>query len=213
MAQAGAHRSTSFQREEFGMARQLTELDIAAHIAPTSARWPSTALHWEKLKKAVEAIRELVAGMDADCMAVERDSDLSVDGIARRRVEIARRAFGKLADLPTQTAAEAAVASAISMFEARMVDLPKSPLTVAEVALAQELRTYMRAQKNPIGFVLNHLDDKRLVGAVLDAPGFLSGLEDEGLNVIRDRAKSALHPEQVQQRKDAEEALEALRKG
>ncbi|AZO12541.1 hypothetical protein EJ074_28015 [Mesorhizobium sp. M3A.F.Ca.ET.080.04.2.1] len=192
------------------MPKQITELDIAARIAPAAIRWPSTAIHWEKLKKAVDAIRMLVAAVDANCKVVEQDPDLSLEGIARKRVDIARRALGELVDFAPQRSAESAVASALSLFEAGMIDLPKPPAGLAEVALAQELRAHVRAQQNPAGFVLNHLDDARLVGAVLHAPGFLSGLADEGLNVIRDRSRSALHPEQVQLRKDAEDALEEL---
>ncbi|RWC92300.1 MAG: hypothetical protein EOS72_01915 [Mesorhizobium sp.] len=195
------------------MPKQITELEIEARIAPVSIRWPSSAIHWEKLKKAVDAIRVLVAVVDANCTATEQDPDLSLEGIARKRVEIGRRALLELSDFAPQKSAESAVGSAVSLFESRMVDVPKPPSSIAEVALAQELRTHGRAQQSPIGFVLNHLNDGRLVGAVLNAPGFLSGLEGEGLNVVRDRARSALHPEQVKHRKEAEEALEVLGKG
>ncbi|TIM48775.1 hypothetical protein [Mesorhizobium sp.] len=195
------------------MPKQINDIEIEARIAPASIRWPSTAIHWEKLKKAVDAIRVLITVVNANCKAVEQDSDLSPEGIARKRIEIGRRALGELADFAPQRSAEAAVTSALAMFDAGMVDLPKPPSGIAEVALAQELRAHVRAQENPTGFVLNHLDDGRVVGAVLHAPGFLSGLKDEGLNVIRDRARSALHPEHVQNRKVTEDALNELNRG
>ncbi|MER8923417.1 hypothetical protein [Mesorhizobium sp. M0802] len=195
------------------MPKQLTDIEIEARIAAGSVRWPSTAIHWQRLKEAVAAARALVTAVDANCRAVEQDSDLSPEGIYRKRAEIGRRAVGELSDFTPLRSAEAAVSSAVSLFESGMVDLPKAPAGIAEVALAQELRTHIRAQENPAGFVLSHLDDVRVVGAVLYAPGFLSGLRDEGLNVIRDRARSALHPEQVLYRKEAEEALDVLRKG
>ncbi|MER8464201.1 hypothetical protein [Mesorhizobium sp. M1396] len=195
------------------MPKQITEIEIEARIAPASTRWPSTAIHWEKLKEAVAAVRALITAVDANCRGVEQDSDLSPEGIYRKRAEIGRRAVGDLTDFAPLRSAESAVSRAVAVFESGMVDLPKAPSGIAEVALAQELRAHVRAQENPTGFVLNHLDDGRVVGAVLHAPGFLSGLKDEGLNVIRDRARSALHPEQVQHRKEAEEALEVLRKG
>lgn len=195
------------------MPKQITEIEIEARIAPASTRWPSSAIHWEKLKKAVAAVRALITAVDANCRAVEQDSDLSPEGIYRKRAEIGRRAVGDLAEFAPLRSAESAVSRAVAVFESGMVDLPKPPTGIAEVALAQELRAHVRAQENPTGFVLNHLDDGRVVGAVLHAPGFLSGLKDEDLNVIRDRARSALYPEQVQRRKEAEEALEALRKG
>ena len=39
--------------------------------------------------------------------------------------------------------------------------------------------------EDPVGFVLNHLNDGKVVGAVLRGPGFLSGLSDEELNLVR----------------------------
>ncbi|MER8979454.1 hypothetical protein [Mesorhizobium sp. M0870] len=195
------------------MPKQITEIEIEARIAPASTRWPNTAIHWEKLKEAVAAVRALITAVDANCRGVEQDSDLSPEGIYRKRAEIGRRAVRDLTEFTPLRSAESAVSRAVSLFETGMVDLPKPPSGIAEVALAQELRAHVRAQENPAGFVLNHLDDGRVVGAVLHAPGFLSGLKDEGLNVIRDRARSALHPEHVQHRKEAEDALDVLRKG
>jgi hypothetical protein len=192
------------------MPKQLTEVEINARIAPASVRWPSTAIHWEKLKDAVEAARGLVAAVDANCRAVEQDADLSPEGVARKRAEIGRRAVGEVADFAPLRAAESAVGRAVAVFESGMVDLPKPPSNAVDVSMAQEVRAYVRTQKNPTGFVLKHLDEPRVVGAVLHAPGFLSGLNDEAMNVVRERARSTLHPEHVQRRKEAEAALEEL---
>lgn len=195
------------------MPKQLTELDIAARIAPASVRWPTNTIHWEKLAEAVAATRALVASVDASCRAVEQDCDLSLEGICRKRAELGRRAIRDLSDLKPVRSAKAAVSSAVSVFESGMVKLPKAPAGADEVALAQELRAFVLAQENPVGFVLNHLDDGRVVAAVLHAPGFLSGIDEVGLTVIRERSRSALHPDQVRNRKEAEEALETLDKG
>jgi hypothetical protein len=199
--------------KETQMPKQLTEIEINARIAPASVRWPSTAIHWEKLKEAVEAARALVAAVDANCRAVEQDADLSPAGIARKRSEIGRQAVGELADFGPLKSAEAAVTRAVEAFESRMVELPKPPANAAEIALAQELRAHLRTQSNPTGFLLSHLNDARIVGAALHAPGFLSGLTDEALSIVRDRARVNLHPEQVHHRKAAENALAEMLEG
>ncbi len=78
---------------------------------------------------------------------------------------------------------------------------------------AQELRQHIARQASPIDFVMNNLNDPRVVGAVLHAPSFLSGLNAEAHNLIRDRARTSLHPDQVRHRQEAEAALAELKKG
>ena len=57
------------------------------------------------------------------------------------------------------------------------------------------------------------LSDSRVLGAVLNAPAFLSGLGDEHLNVIRDRACEALHPAQTEKHRWLRKALDEVRNG
>jgi hypothetical protein len=50
-------------------------------------------------------------------------------------------------------------------------------------------------------------------GATLTAPAFLSGLSDAELNVVRERARIALHPEQAQMQQHLGKSLDDLRGG
>lgn len=195
------------------MPKPITQLDIEARIVPGSVRWPSTAIHWEKLKKAVESLRATVDAVETNCRAIEQDRNLSLEGMTRKRAEIGQRACAQLSNFAAVKTAESAVSGAIGIFEAGMVDIPRPPTNAADVALAQEVRAHVRAQESPTTFVLNNMSDSRVVGAVLHAPGFLSGLNDEAVNIVRDRMRSALHPEQVKQRKAAEDALSELQSG
>jgi hypothetical protein len=47
----------------------------------------------------------------------------------------------------------------------------------------------------------------------LNAPAFLSGLSDAEFKVVRERARAALHPEQVQMQQQLTKSLEELRAG
>jgi hypothetical protein len=55
--------------------------------------------------------------------------------------------------------------------------------------------------------------DARILGAVLHAPGFLSGLGDAEYNLVKSRAKQAAHPEQVNGIRLMIKALDELRNG
>lgn len=196
------------------MPKKLTDIDIKARIVPAAVRWPNDpVVHWDSLRDAVEAARALLAAVDANCRAIEKDEDLSIDGMRRRRAEIGRQALEELAEFAPVKKAERAVERAVETFEAAMIELPKAPAALADVAMAQELRQHIAKQKSPVDFVLNNLSDPRVIGAVLHAPPFLSGLNDEAFNLIRERARNGLHPEQVKRRQEAEVALAALKEG
>jgi hypothetical protein len=60
---------------------------------------------------------------------------------------------------------------------------------------------------------MKSMSDSRVLGAVLNAPAFLSGLGDEHLNMIRDRASEALHPAQTEKHRWLRKALDEVRNG
>jgi hypothetical protein len=57
------------------------------------------------------------------------------------------------------------------------------------------------------------MSDARVLGAILNAPAALSGLNDAEFNLLRDRARSALHPEQHALQQGLARALDDLQKG
>jgi hypothetical protein len=61
--------------------------------------------------------------------------------------------------------------------------------------------------------MMKAMTDLRVLGALLNAPAFLSGLNEEQQNVIRDRALQTLHPEQVEKQKLLTKALDEVRAG
>lgn len=193
--------------------KPITRLEVEARIAPASVHWPSTAIHWDELKKAVAEVRDLVLSVNEGCRKVEADPDLSAEGISRKRREIGANAVAELDAMKAVKVAEQAVGRALSLFEERMVDLPKAASTPSDIAMAQEVRSFVREQKSPIDFVMTNLSDPRVVGAVLHAPAFLAGLTDEAYNLVGHRARSTRHPEFVGQQKAAEDAREHLRSG
>jgi hypothetical protein len=91
--------------------------------------------------------------------------------------------------------------------------LPDPPDSIADVMLASQIRAHVACQKSPIDFAVKGMADFRVLGALLNAPAFLSGLNDEELNVIRERARQTLHPEQVEKQKWLGKALDEVRKG
>lgn len=68
-------------------------------------------------------------------------------------------------------------------------------------------------QKSPIDFAVKSTTDPRILSAILNAPSFLSGLNEAEWNLVRDRARQALHPEHTDMEKQLTQARDELRKG
>ena len=64
---------------------KFSESRIAISVVPHAAKWPEagTTIAWAALHDAVAALRNVVAGVDEQVTAVERDSDLSDQGRCR----------------------------------------------------------------------------------------------------------------------------------
>jgi hypothetical protein len=199
------------------MPKQLTDTEIAMRIVPTRLRWPSPetakTIAWDRLREAVDLLHGLVRAVDNNCQQAEQDIDLSPEGIARRRTELGRQALTELANFKPLQIAEKAALENLDYLEKKMVDLPQPPTNVADVALAQEIRQYVRGQKSPIDFAAKSMSDPRVLSAILNAPAFLSGLGDTEWNMVRERARTAMHPEQAQMQKWLMKARDELREG
>ena len=197
------------------MARRLTDTEIAARIVPTMLRWPveGKTIAWDRLRECVDALRGLVRTVDAHCIGAEQDQDLSSEGIARRRAEYGRQALTELATFNPFAVAEKATIQNIQYLEEKMTDLPKPPTGIADVTLAQEIRQYVRSGQSPIDAVVKSISDPRVLGAILNAPPFLSGLSETQFNLIRERARVTLHPEQTKMQEQLNKALAELREG
>lgn len=76
------------------MRKPLTDLQIAIQVVPTLVLWAQAeTVAWDRLRKCVCALRDLVRAVDNSCLQVEQDPHLSGDSIARRRAELGRQAL------------------------------------------------------------------------------------------------------------------------
>ncbi|MCK1478048.1 hypothetical protein IVB27_25405 [Bradyrhizobium sp. 197] len=198
------------------MTRRLTDTEIAARIVPTVMRWPadiSKTIAWDRLRECVDALRGLVFTVNGHCLEAEHDGDLSPDGIFRRRTQLGQQALAELADFTPFQTAEKAVASNLVYLEERMVELPKPTTNSIEFMLEQEIRVHIRRQKSRLDVVVGSLADRRFLSAVINAPAYLSGLTEVEWNVVRERARAALHPQQSEMQQWLNKALAEVRDG
>jgi hypothetical protein len=168
-----------------------------ATVGVLSAKWPKTETsYWSALNESVENLRSMLSLLNDRFESIDKDSDLSPSGRNKRRVEMAQQALKELADYEPQRKAESAVARRIENLKAKLTTLP-SPTSQADLHLAAEIRATIRAHKEPETFALSLRSDSRAMAAVLAGPAFLSGLNDEGLQRLRDAALRSLHPAEL----------------
>jgi hypothetical protein len=79
--------------------------------------------------------------------------------------------------------------------------------------LAQEIRQYIRRQKSRIDVAMRCISDPLMLRAILTAPACLSGLSDAELNVVREHARTALHPEQAKMQQELAQSRDDLHGG
>jgi hypothetical protein len=197
------------------MTKKLTDAEIKLRLVPSRLRWPeaNANIAWTKLHDAVDALHGLAGIVESNCRQAEDNIDLTPAGIDRRRTAVGQQAYSELVNFAPFVAAEKAADNTITLLENRMTDLPQPPTTYADVAQAEEIRSHVRRQKHPVDFVLKNLSNPRVVRAVLTVDAFLSGLSDTEFNVVRERARAALHPVQTEVQARLAKALEELRGG
>jgi hypothetical protein len=121
--------------------------------------------------------------------------------------------LAQLSDHRPLRSAERAVRENIDHLEEQMKKLPSPPTELSDVMLEMEIRAHVGRQTSPFDFAMKNVSDGRVLGALLNAPAFLSGLAAEHMNVIRERARQALHPEQTELQQKLQKALEDVRNG
>jgi hypothetical protein len=197
------------------MTKTFTATEIKARVAAPRATWPppDTLASWKSLHDAVDLLHYVVSGVNDDVARIEANSDLSPDGIARQRADIGAKALQELESFGPLRKAEKAVGENIEYLNEKMTGLPKPPSDFMESIMAVEVRGIVRSQQHPTNFVLSNLADPRVVGAVLNAPAALSGLKDEEVAIVRDKARTQLHPKEHAMQQQLEKALADLHTG
>ena len=118
----------------------------------------------------------------------------------------------ELADFKPLKKAEKSATDNLDLLDKKMTDIPRPPAAPAD-AVGWEIRDHIRRQKSPVDFVMQRLYSPRILAAVLSEQGFLSGLSEAELNLVRERARRTLHPEQAAMQDKLTQAIADLRAG
>jgi hypothetical protein len=84
---------------------------IRISIVPKRVLWPDrgTTAAWAKAHDYVDALQDLVRGVDHECLKVEQNHELSADAVRKRRAAICEAALRKLVNFGPLEIAEKAM--------------------------------------------------------------------------------------------------------
>lgn len=199
------------------MGRKITDTEINLRIMPTASRWPSPetarTIAWDRLRDCTKGLRDMAHALEIGCQAAEADPDLSPEGRKRRKATLGAKALAELEQYKPFLLAEKAALNDINHIEEKMISLPPPATGFADALLAQEIRSFLRAQEHPIDAALKNISDPKILGAAINAPAVLSGLTETEAGVLRDRARTVLHPDLAAAQADLTRAVADVREG
>jgi hypothetical protein len=147
--------------------------NLEKNVGALSANWPksdSEVSHWTALHESVGALRGLMEVLDNAFESIDQNPDLSPSGRTRWRTEEAERTLKELQSYAPLTKASNAVARRIEKLKEKILPPVDAGASAADIALAAEVRAFIRSQPDPSKFVLEHRTDEKLVRS-LQRPG------------------------------------------
>jgi hypothetical protein len=90
----------------------------------------------------------------------------------------------------------------------------RTPMNFAEAMVGAEIRAHLAAMKEGrLGFLEKHVPDPVVAGAVLGAPGFLSGLNENEVTFVKQRVEQHVAPKIAKARDDTVQAMKEAEQG
>jgi hypothetical protein len=196
--------------------QEFSELAIAASIAPQQVDWPNDLSHWQRLNECVVAARAAVSKMQAAITKVENDRELSREGKAAKRSEIAKQALASLEKSTALTKARDAVAVCQAQWSKKISEVIKQAEDLHSATVAAQIRDRVASMKpeQRMKWLSQHAIDTVICSALLTAPAYLSDLSEAEHALVKQRAeKLALTPEVIEAKALTEKALEQVERG
>jgi hypothetical protein len=152
-------------------------------VGAQASKFPGhEVLHGQALRAVPEGARELLRAANKTMTQIEHDPNLSAEGKRNKLADVAREVLAQL-DKPAESAAGRRIEKLREKMEA-VVNEGK-PQDVAGAQIAAEIRAHIARAEAPAMTALKLTSNKQAVAAVLGAPCFLSGLNEQEVSAFR----------------------------
>ena len=194
------------------------DLKLKVVLMPEATRWHEQpkVWHWTKLQECAAEAHQRVSRAYELLDAVDANPDLSPEGRIKARAKIAEKAVSDFRASNTLEKARTSVASQQAKWAEKVNEAIVPAADHGQAVMYGQIRGHIAGldEKARLSFVDKHIDDPMVISSVLTAPGFVSGLSDVELGVIRSKlAKRVLAPEIAEQQTLVEKALAVAERG
>jgi hypothetical protein len=191
------------------------ELKLRATIVPEQVRWPAPDfVHWQRLHAVADEARDRVTKAWAAMDEIDADGDLSSEGRARKKKKLAAEAIADFQKSKALVDAKDAVERMVAKWAEKTGLAVKAPANIAEAVIQSEIRAHLGTVKgSKLDFLRTHATDPAVASAILGAPGFLSGLTDAELALVKHKVEQHISPEIAEARAATLKALKEAEQG
>ena len=146
----------------------------------------------------------------------DKDRDLSPEGKDRQKKKLASKAIAEFEQSEALTAAKEASDRQLAKWAEKtgLAVTIKAPANIAEAVIQSEIRAHLAAMKgSKLDFLTTHATDPVVASAILGAPGFLSGLSEAEITMVRHRIDEHVAPEVAAARDATLKAMKEAEQG
>jgi hypothetical protein len=181
-----------------------------AIVGARASKFPThEVVHWQTLRAVPPRIRELLHVANETMAQIEVDPNLSAEGKKRKRADAARETIAQLCNPmePAESAAGRRIEKLRDKLDALVAE--GRPKDAAEAQIAAEIRAHVARSERPAMTALKLKGNKQAVAAILEAPCFLSGLNEIEASAFRSQVLDAT--DQQKEMHEIENALTVCR--
>jgi hypothetical protein len=156
-------------------------------VGGADTRFPQhETLPWAELRALPARVRELLRATNDMMTVVEQDRGLSAHGVGEKRAAIGDSAIAELEKMATRPSSVVRHLEALE--EKTKAELLKGK---GDSSVASEIRSHIARSESPALTATSLVSNPEVLAAVLGAPSFLSGLTEDQVNAIRERATAS----------------------
>ena len=189
--------------------KEFNALRLRASLCPgAETDWaPAETTHWIALHACKDELRSKVSKTLAALEAVNADKSLSFEGKKAAKAKLAAQSLDELEQAESLTKAEAAVRAQLDRWAQKIAAHVKPAEDHSQAVLAAQIRQRVSdMRENRLEFLRKHAAaDPSIASALLEAPAFLSNLNETELTLLRNEVEKKFLGEEVVEAKSATE--------
>lgn len=192
--------------------KNFAELELKT-ICPNADQWPIEYMHQQTLVAAAKEARAFLRDAYAKLDAVDANRDLTPEGKRRQRAELGNEIIVMMQTSKTPERIREAVDQVLRKYQAKIDANLKRATDPHEEAVYGQIRDRLfNMKEGRLSWLEKNIDDT-LIGAVLTAPAYVSGLTEAEYQLVKLQLERRAPPEIIEGRAFTQKASTEIERG